>query len=304
MDQLNLHYMRMGEAYPQYITQHWWLNLAQHLTQGGDIKEGYCILTGKRDCGNNCVHVTADRPVGKCLQKCLNEILLPGIPEHRLDSQHPAILEESPQLYFGVITAATSPDSWEEIFQNYEVRFLAHEAWNGLLRESVEKDRFVARDQRRARQQGQASTSRPVVSEVEKMSGLAKKMAGALSLLDYVPDRHVGLRQAGLCEREIRFPVKQVVVDRKGRIAAQLKFSCTRFVYPSLTAPHLRTTMKKVTEFLPKDHVSPRFSVKQYKKQVEGQINDPCLAQFWVKRQAAVPSGRDAEERDSSVMGD
>ena len=156
MDQLNLHYMRMGEAYPQYITQHWWLNLAQHLIQGGDIKEGHCILTGKRDCGSNCVHVTADRPVGKCLQKCLNEILLPGIPEHRLDSQHPAILEESPQIYFGVITAATSPGSWEEIFQNYEVRFLAHEAWNGLLRESVEKDRFVDSDQRRARQQGQA----------------------------------------------------------------------------------------------------------------------------------------------------
>ena len=118
MDQLNLHYMRMGEAYPQYITQHWWLNLAQHLTQGGDIKEGYCILTGRRGCGSNCVHVTADRPVGKCLQKCLNEILLPGVPEPRLDSQHPAILEESPQLYFGVITAATSPDSWEELFRN------------------------------------------------------------------------------------------------------------------------------------------------------------------------------------------
>ena len=50
--------------------------------------------------------------------------------------------------------------------------------------------------------------------------------------------------------------------------------------------------------------MSPRFSVKQYKKQVEGQINDPCLAQFWVKRQAVVPSGPDAEERDSSVMGD
>ena len=98
--------------------------------------------------------------------------------------------------------------------------------------------------------------------------------------------------------------MKQVVVDRKGRIAAQLKFGCTRFVYPSLTAPHLRTRMKKVTEFLPKDHVSPRFSVKQYKKQMEGQINDPCLAQFWVKRHAAVPSEPDAEERESSVMGD
>ena len=61
------------------------------------------------------MHVTTDNPVGKCLQNCLNEILLPGIPEHRLDSQHPAILEESPQLYFGVITAATSLDSWGEI---------------------------------------------------------------------------------------------------------------------------------------------------------------------------------------------
>ena len=62
--------------------------------------------------------------------------------------------------------------------------------------------------------------------------------------------------------------------------------------------------MKKVTEFLPKDHVSPRFSVKQYKKQVEGQTNDPFLAQTWVKRHAAVPSEPDAEERESSVMGD
>ena len=117
MDQLNLNYMRMGEAYPQYITQYWWLNLAQHLTQEGGIKEGYCILTGKRDCGNSCLHITAERSVGKCLQECLNEILLPGIPEHRLDSQHPAILEESPQVYFGVITAMTSPGSWEEIFR-------------------------------------------------------------------------------------------------------------------------------------------------------------------------------------------
>ena len=142
------------------------------------------------------------------------------------------------------------------------------------------------------------------MSEVEKVSGLARKMGGAVSLLDYVPDRHVGLRQAGLCEREIRFPVKQVVVDRKGRIAAHLRFSCTRFVDPSLTAPHLRTTMKKVTEFLPKDHVSPRFSVRQYKKQMEGQICDPCLAQFWVKQQASVPPEPDAEERESSVMGD
>ena len=82
MDQLNLHSMRMGEAFPQYITQYWWLNLAQHLTQEGGIKEVYCILTGKRDCGNSCLHVTAERSVGKRLQDCLNEILLPGIHEH------------------------------------------------------------------------------------------------------------------------------------------------------------------------------------------------------------------------------
>ena len=55
----------------------------------------------------------------------MNEILLPGIPEHRLDIQHPAILEESPQVYFGVITAMTSPRSWEDIFPSHEVRFLA-----------------------------------------------------------------------------------------------------------------------------------------------------------------------------------
>ena len=168
-------------------------------------------------------------------------------------------------MYFGVITAMTSPRSWEDIFRSHEVRFLAHEARNGLLRESVEKDIFVASDKKKKvkKQPGQASTSEPVVPEVEKVSGLARKMGGAISLLDYVPDRHTGLRQAELCEREIRFPVKQVVVDRNGRIVAQLRFSCTQFVDPSLTAPHLRTTMKKVTEFLPKDHVSPRFSVKQ-----------------------------------------
>ena len=87
----------------------------------------------------------------------------------------------------------TSPGSWEEIFRGYEVSFLAHEAWNGLLKESVEKDRFVDSDKKKARQQEQASTPEPVVLEVEKVSGLAKKMGGAVSLLDYVPDRHVGL---------------------------------------------------------------------------------------------------------------
>ena len=62
--------------------------------------------------------------------------------------------------------------------------------------------------------------------------------------------------------------------------------------------------MKKVTEFLPEDHVSPRFSVKQYKKQVEGQISDPCQAQFWVKQPFVPPPEPDAEDRESSVMGD
>ena len=75
---------------------------------------------------------------------------------------------------------------------------------------------------------------------------------GVVGLLDYVPDRYTGFRQIELCEREIRFPVKQVVADRNGRIAAHLKFSCTRLVDPSLTVPHLRRTMKKVEEFLPK----------------------------------------------------
>ena len=121
-------------------------------------------------------------------------------------------------MHFGVITAMTSPRSWEDIFRSHEVRFLAHEAWNGLLKESVEKDRFVASDKIKKvkKQSGQASTSEPVVPEVEKVSGLARKMRGAISLLDYVTDCHTGLRQAELCEREIRFPVKQVVVDRKG----------------------------------------------------------------------------------------
>ena len=98
----------------------------------------------------------------------------------------------------------------------------------------MEKDRFVASDKKKKvkKQSGEASTSEPVVPEVEKISGLARKMGGAISLLDYVPDRHVGLRQAGLCEREIRFPVKQVVVDRNGRIAAHLSL-----VVPDLWIP-------------------------------------------------------------------
>ena len=55
-----------------------------------------------------------------------------------------------------------------------------------MLKESVEKDRFVDSDKKKkARQQEQASTPETVVSEVEKVSGLAKKMGGAISLLDY-----------------------------------------------------------------------------------------------------------------------
>ena len=81
-------------------------------------------------------------------------------------------------MHFGLVTAMTSPRSWEDIFRSHEVRFLAHEAWNGLLRESVEKDRFVASDKKKKvkKQSGEASTSEPVVPEVEKVSGLARKM--------------------------------------------------------------------------------------------------------------------------------
>ena len=80
MDQVNLYYMRMGEAYPQYITQYWSLNLARHLTQGGGIKKGHCILTGKKGGEVSGLHITAERSVGKWLQKCLNQMLLPWIP--------------------------------------------------------------------------------------------------------------------------------------------------------------------------------------------------------------------------------
>ena len=54
--------------------------------------------------------------------------------------------------------------------------------------------------------------------------------------------------------------------------------------------------MKKVTEFLPKDHMSPRFSVKQYKKQMEGQISFD--RQFWVKHLFVPPPEPDAEDRE------
>ena len=70
-----------------------------------------------------------------------------------------------------------------------------------------------------------------------------------------MPDRYTGFRQIELCEKEIRFPVKHVVVDRNGRIAAHLKFSCTRFVDPSLTAPHLRRAMEQVVKLIPENHV-------------------------------------------------
>ena len=149
MDPLNLYYMRLGEAYLQSITQPWWLKLVSNLTRDGGIKKGHCILTGRENCEASCLHITAKRSVGKWLQKCLNQILLPWVHDCRIDRQHPAILEESPQVLFGVITAMTSPRSWEDIIQSHEVRFLAHEAWNGLLKESVEKDRFVASDKKK-----------------------------------------------------------------------------------------------------------------------------------------------------------
>ena len=78
------------------------------------------------------------RSVGKWLQVCLDQILPPWVLSRRIDRQHPAILEESPQVLFGVLTAMTSTRSWEDIIQSHEVKFLAHEAWSGLLKESVE----------------------------------------------------------------------------------------------------------------------------------------------------------------------
>ena len=37
---------------------------------------------------------------------------------------------------------------------------------------------------------------------------------------------------------------------------------------------------------------------------MEGQISDPCQAQFWVKHPFVPPPEPDAEDRESSVMGD
>ena len=37
---------------------------------------------------------------------------------------------------------------------------------------------------------------------------------------------------------------------------------------------------------------------------MEGQISDPCQAQFWVKQPFVPPPEPDAENRESSVMGD
>ena len=79
MDPLNLYCMRIGEAYPQSITQPWWLDLVSNLTRDGGIKEGHCILTGRENCEVECLHVTAKRSVGKWLQECLDQILLPWV---------------------------------------------------------------------------------------------------------------------------------------------------------------------------------------------------------------------------------
>ena len=88
-----------------------------------------------------------------------------------------------------------SPRSWEDIIQSHEVRFLAHEAWNGLLKESVEKDAFIASGKKKVKKQsGEASASDPVVHEVERVSGLVEKMGGVVGLLDYVPDRYTSFR--------------------------------------------------------------------------------------------------------------
>ena len=94
------------------------------------------------------------------------------IVDDRIDRQHPAILEESPQVLFGVITAMMSPRSREDIIQSHEVRFLAHEAWNGLLKESVEKDAFIASEKKKVKKQPkEASAPDPVVHEVEWVCG-------------------------------------------------------------------------------------------------------------------------------------
>ena len=62
--------------------------------------------------------------------------------------------------------------------------------------------------------------------------------------------------------------------------------------------------MEQVVKFIPENHVSPRFSVRQYRKQMKRQISDPCQAQFWVKQNIVPPEEPDAEDRESSVMGD
>ena len=88
------------------------------------------------------------------------------------------------------------------------------------MKESVEKDAFIASGKKKVQKQSvEASASDPVLHELERVCRLAEKMGEVVGLLDYVPDRYTSFRQIDLCEREIRFPVKQVVVDRNGRIA-------------------------------------------------------------------------------------
>ena len=65
--------------------------------------------------------------------------------------------------------------------QGHEVRFLAHESWNGLLKESVEKGAVIASEKKKVKKQpGGASAQDPVLQEVERVCGLAEKMGGCV----------------------------------------------------------------------------------------------------------------------------
>ena len=48
MDPLNLYYMRMGEAYPQSITQPWWLDLVSNLTRDGVLRKDIVFSLGEK----------------------------------------------------------------------------------------------------------------------------------------------------------------------------------------------------------------------------------------------------------------
>ena len=155
-----------------------------NLTSDGGIKAGHCILTGRENCAIDCLHITAKRSVGKWLKEDLGQILLPAVHDRQIDRQHPAILEESPQVLFGMITAMTSPKSWEAIIQGHEVRFLTHEAWNGPLKESVEKDAFIASGKKKVKKQ---SGEDPVVHEVERVCGLVEAIGHIIQQTNHIP---------------------------------------------------------------------------------------------------------------------